>query len=80
MTLLEDKVVGVSEDAEKGVLDLLEKMNAENAEIITVYAGEDITAEKLEELSAAIQDKYPDCEVSPLSGGQPVYYYTISVE
>ncbi len=80
MTLLEDKVVGVSENPEKGVMDLLEKMNAENAEIITVYAGEDISAEKLDSLSAEIQDKYPSCEVSPLSGGQPVYYYTVSVE
>ncbi len=80
MAMAEDKVVAVAEDAKNGVLKTLENLGAENAEIITIYSGEDITEEQLAELTAAVEEKYPGCEVSPLEGGQPVYYYVLSVE
>ena len=49
-------------------------------EFITVYYGADVTEERAESLRAAFADAFPDAEVSLLNGGQPVYYYMISVE
>ena len=80
MAMAEDKVIGVSDNNIGAVLQILEKLGADSAEVITVYAGEDVSVEELSELTAAIEEKYPGCEVSPLEGGQPVYYYVISVE
>ncbi len=80
MAMAEDKVVGVNDNSKDAVLSVLEKLGASSAEIITVYSGEDISEDELNELTAAIEEKYPDCDVSPLEGGQPVYYYVVSVE
>ena len=49
-------------------------------EFITVYYGEDVTEEDAENAAETIRGNFPDAEVSVVSGGQPVYYYMISVE
>ena len=49
-------------------------------ECITVYYGEDVTEEDAEKAAETIRGNFPDSEVSVVSGGQPVYYYMISVE
>ena len=80
MAMAEDKVVGVNNTSLEAVLTVLENLDASSKEMITVYSGEDIKEEELAELTAAIEEKYPNCEVTPLEGGQPVYYYVVSVE
>jgi len=49
-------------------------------EFITVYYGEDVTEEEAESAAETIRGNFPDAEVSVVNGGQPVYYYMISVE
>ena len=49
-------------------------------EFITVYYGEDVRAEDANLAAATIEGNFPDAEVSVVEGGQPVYYYMISVE
>ena len=49
-------------------------------EFITVYSGEDVQEDDAQEAAKTIIDCFPDAEVSVVSGGQPVYYYMISVE
>ena len=49
-------------------------------EFITVYYGEDVTEEEAENAAETIRGNFPDAEVSVVNGGQPVYYYMISVE
>ena len=49
-------------------------------EFITVYYGEDAKEEDAEHVSEIFRQRFPDAEVSLVSGGQPVYYYMISVE
>ena len=49
-------------------------------EFITVYYGEDVTEEDANAAAQTIIGNFPDAEVSVVSGGQPVYYYMISVE
>ncbi len=49
-------------------------------EFITVYYGEDVTEEEANAAAETITGNFPDAEVSVVNGGQPVYYYMISVE
>ena len=62
------------------VLHLLEKMDAENREDITLYHGAQVAAEDLAALVAEIEDRYPDARVIAYEGGQPHYYYILSTE
>jgi dihydroxyacetone kinase-like predicted kinase len=62
------------------VLGALEQMDPEDYEIITLYYGEAITAEEAEQLAADLADRYQAQEVEVIDGGQPHYYYILSVE
>ncbi|MCI6004426.1 MAG: DAK2 domain-containing protein [Blautia sp.] len=55
-------------------------MMDDEAEVISVYYGADISEEEAEELTAFLEEEYPECEVELNMGGQPIYYYVISVE
>ena len=49
-------------------------------ELVSIYYGSDVTQEDASALSDAITDKYPFVDVELQYGGQPIYYYVISVE
>lgn len=59
---------------------LIEKMLDDDRVSITLFYGKDVQAEDAEELSTRLQAKYPNCEVTVINGGQPVYFYLISLE
>ncbi len=61
-------------------LDTLKAMTDETSELITIYYGADITQETAENLLEKVPETYPDCEVELHNGGQPIYYYLMSVE
>ena len=58
----------------------VDAMMTEDAEVISIYYGADASEEKAEELASTLEEKYPDCEIEVNNGGQPIYYYIISVE
>ncbi|MBQ0000543.1 MAG: DAK2 domain-containing protein, partial [Clostridiales bacterium] len=58
----------------------IEAMVDEDSEVISIYYGADVKEEDAEALAADIEEAYPDCEVELNMGGQPIYYYIISVE
>ncbi len=60
--------------------ELLEKSIDEDAEIVTLYLGEESTEEYTDFLEQLIEEKYPDVEVELIESGQPVYPYIIGVE
>ena len=62
------------------VLGLLDKMVDSSTVNITMFYGEEVKEDDAAALNETLTAKYPNCEVSVLSGGQPVYYYLISVE
>jgi len=66
-------------DVAKQLVDKMVSLN-EDAEIITVFKGEDTKDSEAESLQKALEKKYPDHEVDLQTGGQPLYYYIISVE
>ncbi len=59
---------------------LLHKMHAADHELITIYYGQDVTAEQAEAFATQIRDQYPDQSVEAVHGGQSFYAYIISVE
>ncbi len=62
------------------VTRLLEAMSAGQHELITLYAGAEVTAHEAEQLAAAIREIYPHLDVQAHTGGQPYYHYILSVE
>jgi len=62
------------------VMEMMKAIVDEDAELITVYYGADTSKEDAEAITAEIAESYPDCDVDCLLGGQPLYYYLISVE
>ena len=73
-------ILAVGSGKEKVAEDTVAAMMTDDAEVISVYYGADASEEKAEELAATLEEKYPDCEVEVNYGGQPIYYYIISVE
>ena len=57
-----------------------EMMKDSDCELISIYYGSDVDEEDAEGLQAAIEEKFPDCDVELQYGGQPIYYYVISAE
>jgi hypothetical protein len=52
----------------------------EDSEVISIYYGDEVEEENAEQIAAKIEDLYPDCDVELQYGGQPIYYYIVSVE
>ncbi len=81
MALLGGKVTFVDTDLEKTVLKLLKKMLKPDSEFITVIYGSDVTEAEAAEIEAKIQAKFcGKAEITMINGGQPIYYYILSVE
>ncbi len=81
MAMLGGKISFIDTDLEKTVLKLLKKMIKADSEFVTVIHGADVTEEQAESLQAQIEEKFGSkVEITFINGGQPVYYYILSVE
>lgn len=74
------KIYSVGNNIEKITLDLIDNMIDENSEIITLFYGKDVSTEDGEKLLKKVEEKYSNLDKELISGGQPLYYYLISVE
>ena len=61
-------------------LDVYKRQVDEDSAIVSIYYGADETEEHAQEIGKMIEEKYPDVEVEINCGGQPIYYFVISVE
>lgn len=61
-------------------LETVRRLADEKSELISIYYGTDVAAEEAEALAERIREEFADCEVELNEGGQPVYYYLLSVE
>ena len=73
-------ILAVGRSREEVAKATVEAMMTDEAEVISIYYGADVPEEDAEKLAAAVEEKYPDCEVELSRGGQPIYYYIVSVE
>lgn len=78
--MLNDEIEVVSTSVEEGIETLLKKGITEDSEMISIYYGADITEEDAQKVADFIEENYPDCEVEVQNGGQPLYYYIVSIE
>ncbi len=78
--LLNDELTAANDTLEETLFTLLDQMDAEDLEIVTLYYGNGITAAAAEAMGAVIHEKYSNLEVEIVEGGQPHYYYIISAE
>ena len=78
---IEDKgISAVGTDMFAVTLEMVDHMMDDDTELVSIYYGSDVTEEDAAALSDAITDKYPSVDVELQYGGQPIYYYVISVE
>lgn len=80
MGIGEHGIETVGTDISETTLGLLDKMLDEDSELVSIFYGEGVTQEDADGIAEKLSEKYPDVEVEVQSGGQPVYYYILSVE
>lgn len=73
-------ILAVGKEIEDTAVAMVQEMADEDSEIISVYYGADVTAEDAEQFAARLEELYPDFDVELNEGGQPIYYYVVSVE
>ena len=78
--LNEKHIIAKSNDLQEVTLATIEKLIKEDASTITLFSGTDVKEADAEILVEKLAEKYPDMEVSYHNGGQPLYYYLISIE
>lgn len=80
MGIDDDGIQAVGTDVAQTTLDLLSHMVDGDSELISLYYGDSVTQEQAAELAAKVEEMFPDVEIETNFGGQPIYYYMVSVE
>ena len=73
-------ILAVGQSVEETTEEMLAQLVDEDTELISLYYGQDVQEESAENFAQEIEDLYPDVDVDVHSGGQPIYYYVLSVE
>lgn len=80
MGIGDEGILSVEQSVEATTKEMLSLMADEDSELISIYYGQDIQEEDAEKLASEIEELYPDADVDLHCGGQPIYYYVLSVE
>lgn len=73
-------ILSVGKDINDTTKDMISQLVNDESELISLYYGEDVSAEDAEAFTIEIEELYPDVDVDTHLGGQPIYYYVLSVE
>ena len=73
-------ILAVGQDIQDVAVEMTGKMTDEDSELISIYYGAEVTEADAEEVSSRLEELYPDYDLEINYGGQPIYYYVISVE
>ena len=76
----ENKITILGTDANDVAMKVIENLTDDGDAVITLFYGSDVSGENAQKLSEHLREKYPKCDVITHCGGQPLYYYIISVE
>ncbi len=80
MGIDDDGIQAVAADVLTATKELLKKMVDEDSELISIYYGADVSEEDAKQFEEYVEETYEDCDVEFNYGGQPIYYYVVSVE
>lgn len=73
-------ILSVGNEMQDVTLHMIDEMMSDEMELISIYYGSDISEEDAEALKCEVEKKYEGCDIELQYGGQPIYYYTVSVE
>lgn len=73
-------ILSVGQDLEATVMEMFAELIDEDSAIVSIYYGADMSEEAAQAIGAKVEEAYPDVEVEIYYGGQPIYYYVVSVE
>lgn len=80
MGIGDEGILAVGDDIDDTTVEMIKEMSDEDAEIVSVYYGAEVSDEDAEALEEKLTEAFPDMEIEIYKGGQPVYYYIVSVE
>ena len=80
MAISGGKIVAIAATAEDAAMDMLREADVDFCEIITLFVGKDVSADRRVSLTEMIEEEYPDLELTVYEGGQEVYDYLLAVE
>ena len=88
MTIKENDIMGigdagilaVGQSINSTTIDLIKELIDDDSEIVSIYYGADVTEEDANAIADVISSEYPNVDVEVNMGGQPIYYYMLSVE
>ena len=80
MGIGDKSILSVGKELKDTTLEMVDEMIDDESAIVSIYYGSDASEEDASEIASIITEKYPDLEVEINNGGQPIYYYIISVE
>ncbi|MBR4753966.1 MAG: DAK2 domain-containing protein, partial [Lachnospiraceae bacterium] len=73
-------ILCVGKELEPTVLEMIDKMVDDDSSLISIYYGEEISKEDAQSLTEKAEEQFGDCDIELHFGGQPIYYYIVSVE
>lgn len=80
MGLDDKKILSVGSDVLETTFELIKSLVDDDSELISIYYGEEVTEDSANQLSEMVSEEFPDLDVELNYGGQPIYYYVLSVE
>ena len=73
-------ILSVGKDRDQVTLEMIKALVDDDTELISIYNGSDVSDEEAESFKATLEENFPDIDIEMQPGGQPIYYYIISVE
>ena len=80
MAISGGRIVATADNPESAVMEMLAQSDADFSELITLFVGKDVSAERRVEITEMIEEAYPDLELTVYEGGQEVYDYLVAIE
>ncbi len=80
ISITDGKITSVKENAEEALLALLESLDMDEYELITLFVGKEVDDDRRAEITERLEELYPACEVTVYKGGQEVYDYLVAIE
>ena len=80
MGIGDSSILSVGTDMTEVLKDMLAQLIDDESSFISIFYGEDVSEEDANQFGAYVEETYPACDVDITFGGQPIYYYVLSVE